>query len=55
MAAVTSIAQPVTGIGVEQLQMNHRKTQVIGGQAKKKVIDCDRDAHSCLHSYQKVM
>lgn len=55
MAALTSISQSVTGKGVEQLQMNHRQTQVSGGQAKLKVIDGDRDAHSCLHSYQKVM
>lgn len=34
MAALTSISQPVTGKGIEQLQMNHRKTQVTAGQAK---------------------
>lgn len=55
MAALTSISQPATGKGAEQLQMNPRKTQVTGGQAKVKVIDSDRDAHSCLCSHQKVI
>lgn len=32
-----------------------RKTQVTGGQARQKLIGSDRDAHSCPHSYQKVM